>query len=106
MSAFDYRNFDDRRQHSQYAQGRPAGQVQVPPPADEHRGDRQGEGRAAIVKAREERARGARGRPDRRRAEGSRGRSVCAREAELAARLAREAAELAAAQERKAAEIA
>ncbi|MCJ2055487.1 DUF6481 family protein [Methylobacterium sp. J-048] len=105
MSAFDYRNFDDRRQHSQSAKAALLAKFKARPPADDPEVVAKAKARAEIVQAREDRARereAARIAAERKAAEEKRIRE----ETELAARLAREAAELAAAQERKSAELA
>jgi membrane protein involved in colicin uptake len=105
MSAFDYRNFDDRRQNSQNAKAALLAKFKARPPADDPDVIAKAKARAEIAKARDERLRereAARIAAERQAAEEKRQRE----EAELAAQIAREAAELAAAQERKSAELA
>jgi len=79
MSAFDYRNFDDRRKNSASAKQMLLEKFKARTPADDPDMIAKAEARAAVARAREE--------------------------AELAAQIAREEAEALAAAERKAAEL-
>ena len=105
MSAFDYRNFDDRRQNSADAKAALLAKFKARPPADDPEMIAKAKARAELVQARETRIRereAARIAAEKQAAEEKRVRE----ETELAAQIAREAAEAAALQERKAAELA
>jgi len=104
MSAFDFRNFNDRREHSASAKAALLAKFKARPPADDPEVQARAQARAEVARAREERTRereAARIEAERKAAEEKRIRE----ETELAAQIAREAAELAAAQERKSAEL-
>lgn len=105
MSAFDYRNFDDRRQNSADAKAALLAKFKARPPADDPEMVAKAKARAELVQARETRIRereAARIAAEKQAAAEKRARE----EAELAAQIAREAAEATALQERKAAELA
>ena len=104
MSAFDYRNFDDRRKNSASAKQMLLEKFKARPPADDPEMIAKAEARAQIARARDERARereAARIAAEKAAAAEKRARE----EAELAAQIAREVAEALAAAERKAAEL-
>jgi len=104
MSAFDYRNFDDRRQNSANAKAALLAKFKARPGADDPEMIAKAKARQEIARARDERIRereAARIAAEKKATEEKRARE----EAELAAQIAREAAEAAAAQERKAAEL-
>lgn len=105
MSAFDFRNFEDRRQNSQAAKAALLEKFKARPPLDDPEMRAKAQARAEVARARDERAREReriRIETERKAAEEKRLRE----EAELAAQIAREAAEAAALAERKAAEAA
>lgn len=104
MSAFDYRNFDDRRKNSATAKQGLLEKFKARPPADDPEMIAKAEARAAVARAREERIRereAARIAAEKQAAAEKRARE----EAELAAQIAREEAEALAAAERKAADL-
>ena len=104
MSAFDYRNFNDRRENSATAKAALLAKFKSRPAADDPEVVARANVRAEVSRARDERTRereAARIAAELQAAEEKRERE----EAELAAKLAREVAELAAAQERKASEL-
>ncbi|KAB1074342.1 DUF6481 family protein [Methylobacterium planeticum] len=105
MSAFDYRNFDDRRQNSANAKAALLAKFKARPPVDDPEMIAKAKARQEVARAREERIRerdAARIAAETQAAEAKRARE----EAELAAQIARAEAEAAASQERKAAELA
>lgn len=105
MSAFDFRNFEDRRQNSQSAKAALLEKFKARPALDDPERIAKAQARAEVARARDERAR----ERERIRIETARKTAEEKRlreEAELAAQLAREAAEAAALAERKAAEAA
>lgn len=104
MSAFDYRNFDDRRQNSANAKAALLAKFKARPPADDPEMIAKAKARQEVAQAREERIRereAARIAAEKQAAEEKRARE----EAELAAQIEREAAEAAAALERKNADL-
>ena len=103
MSAFDYRNFDDRRQHSQNAKAALLEKFKARPSFDDPEMIAKAKQRQQVAQAREDRARERerlRIETERKAAEEKRLRE----EAELQARIAREEAEAAALAARKAQE--
>lgn len=104
MGAFDFRNFDDRRQHSASAKATLLAKFKARPAPDDPEMVAKAEARRELARARDERTRereAARREAERMAAEEKRARE----EAELAAQLAREEVERVAAEERKAAEL-
>ena len=104
MSAFDYRNFDDRRQNSADAKAALLAKFKSRPPADDPDMVAKAKARAEVAHAREVRTRereAARIAAEKKAAAEKQARE----EAELAAQIAREAAEAAAIQERKSADL-
>lgn len=104
MSAFDYRNFDDRRQNSANAKAALLAKFKSRPPADDPEMLAKAQARQEVARARDERQRerdAARIAAELKAAEEKRLRE----EAELAAQIAREEAEATAALERKNAEL-
>lgn len=105
MSAFDYRNFDDRRKNSASAKQMLLEKFKARPPADDPDMVAKAQARAAIARARDERTRereAARIAAEKKAAEEKRTRE----EAELAAQIAREEEETRLAAERKAIDLA
>ena len=105
MSAFDYRNFDDRRKNSASAKQMLLEKFKARPPADDPEMIAKAQARAEIARARDERARereAARIAAEKQAAEEKRARE----EAELAAQIAREEEEARLAAERKAIDLA
>jgi membrane protein involved in colicin uptake len=105
MSAFDYRNFDDRRKNSASAKQVLLEKFKARPPADDPDMIAKAQARAEVARARDERIRereAARIAAEKQAA----AEKLAREEAELAAQIAREEAEALASAERKAAELA